>query len=237
MSSPAYGAIVASQRPALYLPLDEASGSTAFDRSGNYRNSTYVGSPVQGLGPPLYDGSGAIALNGTTQWIDTTYNPWAAGQTRTLCCLGLRTSAAVMHVFGPTAAAGSGAGARVFCHATDPTDLVFQTKLATGGSFVTLCPSIAFTVGQWMHFALIHRAGTSVEVFLNGISQGAVVDAEAFDSTGAIQIGNYVSQGAGSDWVGRMAHFAIFERELTPAEILAQVKATTVLGQPLKAGA
>lgn len=62
--------------PAGLWPLDETSGTTAFDRSGFARNGTYVGSPTLGVATML---GRAVDLNGSTQYVDLGDNAaWSA---------------------------------------------------------------------------------------------------------------------------------------------------------------
>jgi RHS repeat-associated protein len=64
-----YGYLVRNAAPAAYYPLDETSGTTAVDVSGNGNNAAYSGSYTQGQQPGALAGSGggtAVAFNGGT---------------------------------------------------------------------------------------------------------------------------------------------------------------------------
>lgn len=63
----AYQRMIMSLSPACYLPLDETTGSTAADRSGNARNGTYNGSPS--LGSRRILGKVACNFDGTDDYV------------------------------------------------------------------------------------------------------------------------------------------------------------------------
>lgn len=71
-----YLSVVLADGPGMLWPLNETSGTTAADLSNNGNTGTYTGGytlsdtagPVQGTG-------GAVLLNGTTGYVQSSYNP------------------------------------------------------------------------------------------------------------------------------------------------------------------
>lgn len=61
----AYGAKIAALGPIAFWPMDEPSGSVAFDRSGNGRNGAYTG---VALGQPGVDGRTSAGFDGATSY-------------------------------------------------------------------------------------------------------------------------------------------------------------------------
>ena len=82
-----------------------------------------------------------------------------------------------------------------------------------------------FNTGTWYHVAMVqsHSAGhpTAIEYFVNGASIGSFPDVtDYFPSTGSNQILGYASNPVtGSDFNGVLDEIAIWNRELTAAEI------------------
>jgi hypothetical protein len=63
-------AAVLSDGPVAYWPLDETTGTTAFDISGNGHHATYVGSPTLGNTALTLGGKPNPLFNGTSQRVD-----------------------------------------------------------------------------------------------------------------------------------------------------------------------
>jgi len=67
-----YTSVVLADSPTFYYRLDETSGATAFDSSGNLATATEVGSPTQGSTGLLgTDTDKGLALNGSSQYAYT----------------------------------------------------------------------------------------------------------------------------------------------------------------------
>lgn len=64
----------------LYWNLQESSGTVASDNSGNSRNGTYQASPMLGEDGP-WDQATGVSLNGSTQYISSSYNPFVNSRT------------------------------------------------------------------------------------------------------------------------------------------------------------
>lgn len=70
--SSGYQSAVLADSPIVYLPLDDLSGTTATDASGNGHNGTYTNAPTLGQTSLLTGGSGKSVLfsRASSQWID-----------------------------------------------------------------------------------------------------------------------------------------------------------------------
>lgn len=234
MSSPQYGAVIASQRPTLYWPLDEVSGTTAYDRSPapTYHGTYYsAGSPavlagLSSAGSPLYDGGKAAAfVAASTQQVRSAWLPFQTNASLSFSAWVYRN--------------GAGDQALIACDTTAP----WSGFLSAGGYrfHVQNTPSNFFNdwavtvpTTTWLHWALTYNDATKVaEPFLNGTSLGAVTLGGGFAAAAATNILIAMSRLGDVSLDGRASHFAAFTRILTISEIRAQVKASYILGTPM----
>lgn len=65
-----YASTILADSPVAYWKLDETSGTTATDSSGNSRNATWVGSPTLGMGHLIKESGAAAFLDGSTAYLD-----------------------------------------------------------------------------------------------------------------------------------------------------------------------
>jgi hypothetical protein len=61
----AYSDVILADGPVGYWRLDETSGTTAADLSGNGHDATYEGGPTLGVAGAIYDGDTAVSFDGT----------------------------------------------------------------------------------------------------------------------------------------------------------------------------
>lgn len=95
-----YAAQVLKDSPALYWRLNEPSGTTANDSSGNGRNGTYNFAPTFNQTSPITADPGAKAVKlvtASTQSVSSTYQPFSAGTQRTFECWIKRASSTNTH--------------------------------------------------------------------------------------------------------------------------------------------
>lgn len=102
----AYSDLVISKSPLVYWQLDEAvpGTGTAADSSGNGRNGTYTGSPTA-VAALTQGAASAVDFNGGTQWVTSSYNPFAVDTSLTFeCWLQRHTSGTADTMWGSDAA-------------------------------------------------------------------------------------------------------------------------------------
>ena len=73
-----YSSVILADTPALYLKLDEGSGYTVVDSSGNGRNFSYAALPVFQIAGPLIAESPNYGARFTTATIDRAYRSYAS---------------------------------------------------------------------------------------------------------------------------------------------------------------
>lgn len=94
-----YVANVLADSPLWFAKLDETSGTTMADSSGNGHSGTYINSPTLGVPGLVGDGGTAITLNGTTQYAEVPNGSWINGITEvTLEAVVNTTTASLGHV-------------------------------------------------------------------------------------------------------------------------------------------
>ena len=211
---------------AAYWPLDEGTGTTTADISGNTQTGTLTNSPVWATGKI----GNALTFNGTNQYV-------TAGTPANLANLQT-TGMTVMAWIKPNTAGGGGGLGRIvdkgnttsnngwwftFLNSTQ-----IRLQLATYGSPVAFRNSTAvITMGSWQHVAATwdgSKNGTGMHIYVNGVLQddatqnatGAAQD----DSAIALAIGNRASDGArGFD--GGIDDVRIYNSVLTSTQIQA----------------
>lgn len=225
--------------PAALWPLDESSGTTAFDRSGNGRNGTYPGAGValRGKAAPW----GASALFGgaatPTQAITT-------GQTEMFSTTTLSIEAWVnVSALANTNEVGSIVGKRKY-YADLTSDFPialyygateFQGHADSGGDYA-LDASVKFShngfLNRWTHVVFTYEASTALRLYLDGVERAFIsVGVPAGISTGGgdWRIGEATEFGGGVDkdaLNGSVAYAAIYPSVL-PAD---RVKAHYLAG-------
>ena len=209
-----YQQAVAADSPSEYLRMNESSGSTANDSSGNSHNGTYVGGTLGVTGPV----SGDTADNmGGSGYVDTAYNPFASGSSRTF------------EVWAQTPSAPS--DATLFSSDLHPASTNPWLFINSGN--VTFEPqnsaSVSWTYSMptstWVMFDLAYNDSTkSAQLYINGVDQGAKTVSQGYNSTtGTLEWG----AGAGSSWFwpGAMGEAAVYPSILSSTRILAHYNA------------
>lgn len=227
MSSADYGAMIVSQRPTLYWPLDEKGGNTAFDSSGNHFDGTFQGGrDISSVGIPLPDGSGTLTLNGSSQYVVANANPAALQSSQFTLAAWIKPASLPGSAFIMGRARNF-----TFLSQADGTIQVIFPFLSNPAASTLTCPA-----GVWSHAATTCD-GTTVSYFVNGRAAGTGAVGGAIDTN--------LSQNfaVGRDNVSQAGYFpgsisqALYaNRVMAQGDLLAQVKASTVLGTPMRVG-
>lgn len=209
----AYSNMIRADSPAAYWPLNETSGTNADEVIGGSDGTCQGGLTMGGASGPLASETNvAPNLDGSNDYISTSYAPFVNGTVRTFEGWGYRDTDTTLDVLVGSASAS--------------TPFRLQIRSAESGR-IQLRPqnsAIAFWdtawpgQSQWVHFALtFDESGDTATLYINGVSKGAKAMTDAYSSPGNFQAG---AAGSGSDpFDGRLAHFAIYNRALTLSEI------------------
>jgi hypothetical protein len=222
----AYGAKIAALGPIAYWPMDEPSGSVAFDRSGNGRNGAYTGVT---LGQPgIGDGRTAPSFDGATSF-NNIFTPSLAAAFN-----GAQGSFVIWGKVSAPSVWLDGISRRMILLQVDANNRIGINKAiannevdwlyVAGGvsktaGVISFSPSIAFCVGlTW------DKAGDAVKFYVSGVQSGVTqtglgVFAGSLSSTQTI-IGA-LSTAAAQVWNGILGYGALFNRTLSATEMLA----------------
>ena len=208
--------------PVAYWPLSEKTGTVAADLSANGCDGTAVGITwgAGGIG----DGTTAPTFDGVNDYIrpdvailQSVFNGVAG------------TLAAWAH---PT-----GLGDRTIVRLADISnnDVALRTSSAgfpfwefrAGGTLTQIYRPSAVELDTWLHIAVTwdENAGANGEIraFFNGAQYGTAQNypATSWNATGMTRsmLGAYDNAGAIKLWLGRIAHVALWDIALTPAQI------------------
>lgn len=176
------GATVAGV-PWLYWELDETSGATAADSSGNNRDGTYTGGITRGVGRACGRDTGtAITLNGSTGYVPSRNTQAARPGPNTFTVqIWFRTTTTNGGRLIGFAASRTGASSQYDRHLymTDNGRIAFGVY---PGGFQTLTSTDTYNDGQW-HQAVGQVGPAGMKLFLDGdvaATNPAVTTAESY---------------------------------------------------------
>jgi hypothetical protein len=223
-----------------YWPLDEGSGLTANDASGNGHTGTLVNGAV-------WSGDSAVHFDGTDDLIDV----------GTLDVSGSALTLAAW--FAPDDLANCGShDCRIFSKATgaasdDQHFIMLSTiqsggatrlrfRLKTGGTTATLVASSGNLVdGVWQHAAAVYD-GLEMRLYLNGTLVGTTAKTGALSTDPSVSawIGGNPPGASDRPWAGRIDDVRLYGRALSLAELQALpgpgVAPATLFGDGFESG-
>ena len=215
----------AQSGPIGWWKLDEGSGTSTADASGNGNTGTLTNSPTWISGRV---GPGALSFGGTTAYVNV---PNSSGILDNLQNTGMTVSAWIK-----AAGTGGGNAGRIvekgnwfFAMGTvSSTTVVRFTIQDTAGSRPS---SAAVTLNSWVHVAATwagEASGSSITLYVNGVaSNGTLISGTGTvgSESGAAQIGNRASDTA-RGFNGGIDEVRIYNRVLSAAEIQALADST-----------
>ena len=222
-----YAATVLGYSPALYLQLDEASGTTAVDSSGNGRSGTYVGSYTLSQPSLLGSGSGgSVSRTATSSRIEVPAGAWSTpttGLTAT-ALVNLTAYNYVNAIFARDEAYGGGDRQWVL-YVTDGGGFRFIGSTQTVFDYDRESAPGLVVLNRTYHVAMVWdvSAGT-VSVYLDGALAHTFTDFTGAARTGtntSWSFGNISGGNAGIGWglTGRQDEVAVFMSALSAGDI------------------
>ena len=189
-----------------YWPLNEGTGTTALDQSGNGYNGTWTGNLLNGShygGGKV--GSSAGDFDGSTDYITTASS---------LPTLSTFTFTAWINL--------SSSPGRGFIVWLLPADLEIQGGYLivnkTGCGLVVETPSAVITTGAW-YFVTDTWNGSAASVYVNGVLITSGASCSGYTTVGGTaEMGAY---GTSDYFPGLVNEVRIYNRALSPAEVMA----------------
>ena len=206
----------------LHLRLDETSGTTATDSSGNNRNGTLVNGPVWVAGANSKV-TGALSFDGTNYHVTLPAGVVSTLQDFTISTwVKLNAVSDFMRIFDIS----SGGNAYMFLtpRATDTQTARFGITL-TGGSASQerIHGTAALPTGVWTHVA-VTVAGSTGTLYVNGVAVGSNTSMTLKPSSLGNTTLNYLGRSPTTNYLnGSLDEFQIFSRALSASEIAGMV--------------
>lgn len=235
-----YRDTIMSQSPMAYYEFNETSGTTMTDSSGNGYNGTFVNGAAYGqTNCPLngnnknacvdFDGVNDYAYVSTAA-INAIFDP-GSSYTISFWYYPEELPVGAWHdLFDRAYTTHVSPYYNLSLRMQNNRQVTATLHNTTGAPYVQSASAVgALNLFQWTHFAIVvNNAGTNIELFLNGVSQGVSgAPAGTYANYGhPVYIGtnkNLIGASYSSD--GKMDDVAIFNSALSSAQVLAQYNA------------
>ena len=222
-----YRDVVLADNPTGFWPLDETSGTTANDLSGNDLDGTYQRSEMVG-GRTWMDFASPDHTGTTSDWVSVPADAVLSGH----------AGASGAWSFDGWFYDDGVSGTRMMLSVSSPTTYEVFVYRSSGGSIIvdvtqsngTSITSTSVTApasGQWYHFAYTYdRAAAVAVVYLDGVEVGSDTTMSGESSyTGLIwRIGGR-GDDSGDRWDGSISHLAIYDTALSAGRVAAHAAA------------
>lgn len=225
-----YSQLIINDGPVAYYRLDESSGTSAHDSSGNGYNGTYSGSGVTYAQPGAISGDSdtCVLLNGSTGRVTTPGGAspvgWASVTLEAWVNLSSNSfgSKATIWATGTTPSTADGIK---FWIGANGTNGGFAVGI-TGNRWAQATFSQTFSAGTWYHVAGVWD-GSAVTVYVNGVANGTsgTVSGNTIDDTGSNLALGRDPQLPGDYFPGSLDEAAVYSTDLSPSRIQAHYAA------------
>jgi hypothetical protein len=190
-----YSQTILADNPVGFWLMNEASGSTAADTSGNGNNATYFNSPTLNQAGPSTALNKSVLFNGSNQYGATstvsTFNMAPSGNWSLEGWFKTSSSGtnAIAHVGGP-----GGSQSDVLCLLyIDGGQVGIVTPQATSGN-VNIRSTATFNNNAWHYAAVTSVSGGAVTVYVDGTSVASSTTARRANGVNsATYLGNQIS--------------------------------------------
>jgi len=212
-----YKSEVLADNPLGYWELDETSGTTALDSSGNGNNGTYVGGITQGTSG-AFSGSSAVLFDGSTGYVDLG-GIWSGANELTI-----ETWVNVSSSTGGFQAVVSSLALSQFAHLqlSDIGNITTYTDTGTL-NFNNISQN---PVDDWRHIALVAESGNS-KIYIDGIEVSSnTATFASVNSASSIRIGS--GYAGGRFFNGLIDDVAIYDHALSSADINRHFAASSI---------
>jgi len=210
--------------------MNDASGTTLIDSSGNQLNGTAIGSPTLGQSGKI---GTAVAFDGSTHYEVPSNSSIDMQDQMTISAWIYRNVAGVQHSIFEKYDWTSGKGA--YGLRITNTDL-FHAAAINGTSSASCESTTPILAHQWYHVAAtVNLTNHTIKCYVNGNLESTTdtTGVSALSSTLPLKIGARGNDN-GSPFNGKMDEIGFWNRELSSDEIQALAQATQPLSVPLE---
>ncbi len=206
-----YYDIVLGNNPIAYWPLNETSGNTAYDLSGNNNTGTYENSPSLGESGPSEQISMSVYLDGSSQGVNTAtlYSPVPFPYSEEAWFKTSASSPGV--ILGFSSVQGTG------CATWDR--LLYFNSSGQIYTNVSNSPTTAdsYNDDKW-HHVVITMGSNGCVIYVDGaaVVSSSITTTQSYN--GYVNIG-YTCIGTNPCFTGNVAQIAIYNTVLTPAQV------------------
>ncbi len=199
-----------------YYAFDEGSGTSAADSFGNSNTGTLQAGAGWTTGKV---GTNALNLNGTsTSWVSAANPAIDSSQSYTVATW-VKLSAITAH---QTFASIDGTTISPFyLQANNGVFAFAQRGSDSTGAALAQVNGLTATTGTWYHVAGVYNSvANTIELFVNGVSQGSATATTTWKATGTTTVGRAKWAGAGVDYTnGALDETHFYDRVLSASEI------------------
>lgn len=225
----AYAAAVLADAPLQYLKMNETSGTTAADSSGNGKHGTYVGSPTLGAAALFPGGGTGVTFDGVNDIVQTgslaitaeaacTVEWWMAPTS----AIDKDSAAKIVYVPNTSDSAGNYfATGAISAALTNEVLTVVETTNTHRRAYTTATVGAISTAA---HHVVVRWSGSAWTIWLDGVQ---VDNAGSMAASGWPEFTNGRFGGRDSDlyFPGRCGHLAVYAGALSDARIAAHYAA------------
>ncbi|MCF7975243.1 MAG: discoidin domain-containing protein [Phycisphaerae bacterium] len=206
--------------------FDAGAGASIADASGHGYTGTFE------ILPQYADGvsGSAASFNGTSNYISVPASVWSSVSTQFTVSFWARGDADLADNWGFFA--GDAAGRIVSCHLPWGGEVIFDTTPGWAAERVIVGAASDELTGQWRHWTFVRNTETGEkQVYMDGLLYGsAAPSADPIAGIDRFFIG--AGDGAVSPYMGLMDDFQMYDRALSPEEILWLAGVTTPIDKP-----
>lgn len=216
-----FQAAVLADTPAVFLRLNDVSGTTASDISGNARHGTYTGTPALNQGTLLLEGSGSSVAFVPNQYVSIADAAWMESVNWTaefrirftgVTCFGINRW-------------GTGSSNRAWLVQINADGSV-HTQINNSAGAIAPTASGLLTSGQ-NHTVAVRAVGTALTVFVDGVIRSTATLAAATITTASSPLQIARAESASYSTI-RASEMAFWASGLSDARIAAHHSATFV---------
>lgn len=217
-----YDQAVLADTPLAYWPLNETSGTTANDLSGNGHNGTYAGGFTLGQ-TGIGDGETAVAFNGSTGKVTTTLNQAFTAMSVEIWVTNWTGQNG--RIIANSHTDSDNDGFQFMSSAGSPAPMASVIMNVGKGTANSFADAVKPANGQ--HYFAATYDGTTITFYIDAVSSAT----QAFTGTvasGTANVGLAFNPAYNGDFfAGTIAKAAIYSHALTPTRISAHYAAAT----------